>query len=547
MKEKIKTFIGKHKKLLIILAVLIVAFVVLPMIFGKKAVAVDDTYQTQTPTKQDLQVELTGTGTIEPNDQYSITPMVQGEIVEADFEEGDIVEEGQVLYLFSTESIEDSIKSAEIGVKQAQQSYQDAVDGVQNTQDNLSLTADVEGYVKKLYVDEGDAIAAGTKIADLYDNTTMVLSIPFNEAEVADAWIGARAEVLLSDESETLRGTVTAIDPMSDTLSGNRIVRYVTIEVKNPGTISADSTATASIRGTDCSAEGNFSVKSEGTLLAAGTGTIESLKIAEGDYVDKGDTYLVLEDSTVGDSVNSAKLSLESANNQLDTAKRSLEDYSVTAPISGTVITKNAKAGDNINAAFTSPLAVIYDLSKVKFCMKVDELDVLKLSVGQEVLVSADALEGVEMIGHITNISLEASTNGGVSEYPVTVELDEVGDLLPGMNVSARIVLEEEKNALCIPVDALMRGDIVYVKNKEGQETSEEELSDGVPVGFHQVEVTVGISNDSSVQILSGLSETDEVYVPRTELTDMNALLMGAGGEDMEMNMEDGTGSMDGE
>ena len=135
------------------------------------------------------------------------------------------------------------------------------------------------------------------------------------------------------------------------------------------------------------------------------------------------------------------------------------------------------------------------------------------------------------MTGHITNISLEAITNGGVTEYPVTVEMDEVGSLLPGMNVSARIVLEEQKNALCIPVDALMRGNVVYVKNAPEQQTSEEELADGVPNGFHAVNVTVGISNDSEVQILSGLTETDEVYVPRTEITDMNQYVMGGGME----------------
>ena len=249
--------------------------------------------------------------------------------------------------------------------------------------------------------------------------------------------------------------------------------------------------------------------------------------ISEGGYIEKGATYLVLKDGSVGDGVGSSKLSLESAKNQLESAKKSLDDYSVTAPISGTVITKNAKEGDNINAAYNSSLAVIYDLSKVKFKMQIDELDVLKISVGQEVSVRADALEGVEMTGHITNISLEANTSGGVTEYPVTVELDEVGDLLPGMNVSATIVLKEEKDALCIPVDALMRGDVVYMKNGEGEETTPEELAAGVPEGFHEVKVTVGISSDSYVQILSGLKPEDEVYVPRAEMTDMYGLMMG--------------------
>lgn len=531
MKEKVLQFLKKHKKGLIILVILIIViFVVVPRILANKGNGMTDgTYQSQTPVRQDLQVELTGTGTIEPNDQYSITPMVQGEIVNAPFEEGDIVEKGQVLYQFSTENVETSIKSAELSVEQARQSYNDAVDSKKQTEDNLSLTSDQEGYVKKLYVSEGEKITAGSKVADVYDNTTMVLEVPFNAADVKNNWIGNRATVYVDDEGEQIRGTVTAIDPTTTTLTGNMVVRNVTIEVINPGGIAAGMSGSASIGNTDCNTSGTFSVKSEGTLMAGGSGTIESLKIKEGSYLKKGDVYLVLEDATVGDSVKSSQLNVESAENQLSSAKKSLDDYSVTAPISGTVITKNAKEGDNINATYANPLAVIYDLSKVKFRMKVDELDVLKIKVGQEVTVTADALPEVEMTGHITNISLEAITNGGVTEYPVTVEMDDVGSLLPGMNVSAKIVLEEEKNALCIPVDALMRGNMVFVKNASDQKTSEEEIADGVPDGFHQVEVTVGISNDSEVQILSGLSETDEVYVPRTQITDMSQFMMGGG------------------
>ena len=533
MKEKIVLFLKRHKKGLIFLVILVVVgVVVVPRVIAKKANdMMEGMYQTQTPDMQDLQVELTGTGTIEPNDQYSITPMVQGEIIEAAFEEGDIVEKGQVLYQFSTENVEDSIKSAQLGVEQAKQNYNDAVDSKQQTKDNLSLISDQEGYVKKLYVSAGQKITAGSNVADVYDNTMMSLEVPFNASDVKNSWLGNRANVYVEDEGERLRGTVTNIDPTTTTLAGNMVVRYVTIEVINPGGIAAGMSGSASIGSVDCNTAGTFSVKSEGTLIADGSGTIDSLKIKEGKYLNKGDTYLVLEDATVGDSVKSSQLSVESAENQLSSAKKSLDDYRVTAPISGTVITKNAKAGDNINATYANPLAVIYDLSKVKFRMKVDELDVLKIAVGQEVSVTADALPEVEMTGHITNISLEAITNGGVTEYPVTVEMDEVGSLLPGMNVSARIVLEEQKNALCIPVDSLMRGNVVYVKNAPEQQTSEEELADGVPNGFHAVDVTVGISNDSEVQILSGLTETDEVYVPRTEITDMNQLMMGGGME----------------
>ena len=528
MKDKVLGFLKKHRKGLIILLILVI-LVGWGLYACSKAVneMAEGLAQTATPEVMDLQESITGSGTIAPNDQYAITPMVQGEIVSSPFEEGDTVEKGQLLFQFSTENAQDSIQSAELSLEQAKLSYQDALETKEQNEKSLSLKSEQSGYVKKLYVEKGDTIAAGTVIADLYDNTVMVLTIPFNAADVKDSWIGKKATVEVGDEGELVAGKVTGVSSVTTTLSGNRIVKDVTIEVKNPGGISVGDTATAEVAGVACNSEGSFAVKAEGTLLAAGSGTIETLALAEGKYVKKGEVYLTLEDATIGDSVANADLTLRGAQNQLDSAQKSLDDYSIDAPISGTVITKNAKEGDTINATYQGSLAVIYDLSKVKFQMKVDELDVLKIAVGQEVSVTADALEGVTMTGHITNISLEAVTNGGVTEYPVTVEMDEVGQLLPGMNVSASIIISEEKDAMCVPVDALQRGDYVYVKDQAGAEPSTEAADPMVPAGFHKVPVTVGVSNASYVQILSGLSMTDEVYVPSAQLTDIYTMMYG--------------------
>ncbi len=324
MKDKIFNFFKRHYKGMIIIAVLaVVVFVVVPRVLKSKAdEMLQSMYQTSQPLMQDLQVTLTGTGTITPNDQYAITPLVQGEIVDAPFEEGDVVKKGQLLYQFSTENAEENIKSANLGVKQAQQSYSDAVESKKKSADDRYLTSDQSGYVKKLYVSAGDKIVAGTTIADIYDNKTMVLEVPFNAADVKKSWTGGAATVYVGDESERLRGKVASISPTDAVLDGNMVVTYVTIEVKNPGGIAAGATGTARISGVDCNSEGTFSVKSEGTLLAGGSGTIAKLNISEGGYIEKGATYLVLKDGSVGDGVGSSKLSLESAKNQLESAKR---------------------------------------------------------------------------------------------------------------------------------------------------------------------------------------------------------------------------------
>ena len=115
----------------------------------------------------------------------------------------------------------------------------------------------------------------------------------------------------------------------------------------------------------------------------------------------------------------------------MDSTKENYDNYTITAPISGQVITKSVKEGDTISrnsGSSDTTLAVIYDLSSLTFEMSVDELDVHSVQVGQKVSVTADALEGQTFTGTVTNVSLESVQSNGVTNYPVTVTMDETGD-----------------------------------------------------------------------------------------------------------------------
>lgn len=122
------------------------------------------------------------------------------------------------------------------------------------------------------------------------------------------------------------------------------------------------------------------------------------------------------------------------------------------------MIEKNYKAGDTVDATAADYLAVIYDLSYLKFEMQVDEVNIGKIEVGQQVTITADALEGQTFTGRVSKVNINGTTSGGVTSYPVTVIIDEPGDLMPGMNISADILVEQVENALVVPVGAVARG-----------------------------------------------------------------------------------------
>ena len=493
--------------------------------------------RTATVQKMDITSSLSSSGTLSPKDTYSITSLVSGEVISADFEEGDQVEEGQVLYVIDATSMESELSSAQSSLERAQETYDLAAEEYDEAVSDYSgntYKSTESGYIKTLYVKAGDKVSANTKLADVYNDKVMKLRVPFLNTEASGIGIGNQGLITLSDTGEQLAGTVIAVANMEESLAGGRLVRYVTLQVDNPGGLTTSMAATVQIGDYLCAQEGTFEATLD-TVMNADIATsveIASMLVNEGDYISKGSALFKMTDKTAEslirsykDTMDNALESLENAQTKLDNTQDNYEDYTITAPISGQVITKSVKAGDNVNNGSSSAttLAVIYDLSELTFEMSVDELDVQSVKVGQTVEVTADAYEGQTFTGEVTNVSLASSYSNGVTNYPVTVTLTETGDLLPGMNVDGVIILEEAKDTLAVPVDALMRGNRVYVKDD-----SVTESNGGVPAGFRAVEVETGLMNDDYVEIKSGLSEGDEVYVAESSVG--NSMQMMPGG-----------------
>lgn len=373
----------------------------------------------------------------------------------------------------------------------------------------------------------------GTKIADIRDSSTMELRIPFHSDDAASFRVGESATVTMDGSFETLNATIAAIDAVDTVLDGYQIVRYVTLNDKNPGGLSTTSAATATIAGKACTTGGTFDYRSESSITAEASGKIASLNIREGSAVTDGMTVATLSSTSIQNAVSDGQLSLQDAQLSYQNTVDQLDDYTITAPISGTVVTKNIKVGDNLDATNgQTELAVIYDLSYLSFDMSLDELDISEVAVGQKVNITCDALEDVEISGEITKVSVAGTTSNGVTTYPVTVQINDPPDkLLPGMNVDATIVVDEAEDVVAIPVAAVQRGNVVYVKDSSAKNTENIMVGgQALPDGWKKVEVETGLSDDSYIEITSGLSEDDIVYVPQVVRESSNEDSMMPGG-----------------
>ncbi|MBE6687790.1 MAG: HlyD family efflux transporter periplasmic adaptor subunit [Ruminococcaceae bacterium] len=553
----------------------------------ERSAAVQSTsgYTVAPAERRTISVTLTGTGTLQPIDSYTITAKVTGEIMSADFEEMDIVEKDQVLYTIDSADLQSDIRDFADNVEDARE----ALDELMEDYTDLVLYSDYGGVCEEVYVEEDDTVQKGAKIAHIIDRDTMLLEVPFFVQDIPDINVGQSAVVTVNSASDSVIGVVTKIGSLETVTSVGAKLRTVTVSVKNPGSITTATTAYAIVGDIESAGEGTFKYNVDEEITAVYSGEIETLNISEGDRISEGSVILKISSENLDDQKENLEKQLEKAQENYNDYLEKLEDYTITAPIAGTVVQKNYKASDNISSGTggNSALAIIYDMSKLNFEMNIDELDLSLIKEGQEVSITSDSFDET-YTGYVKKKSIIGSSSMGTTTYPVTIELDGNDVLLPGMNVNATIYIEKVENALAVPVEAIMRGNKVRVLKKDagngapGDKIQQEketfgkdempqmpekmEISDmsqsdreklpqrqqgferhnafgnmNVQEGdFDIVEVVTGVSDDDYVEIVSGLEEGDMVVILNTTV-DSSATVTGGM---MGMGSMGGMGSM---
>ena len=491
---------------------------------SQSAAAADTSYTTAEVTRMDVSSSITGSGTLEAADSYSVSTLLEGTILTADFEEGDQVEEGTVLYTIDSSDAANSLEQAEISLNQAQRSYSNQLE----SQEDLTITAPVTGQVYSIDVEVGDEVAAGETVATVRDSQTMSLEVSFPADDAASFYVGQSATVTLDSTFETLSGTISKIAGTDTVLTGNVVVRTVTIDVTNPGGLSTTQTASAAVGSATSTSSGTFTYKEEETVTTEVSGEVAAIRVSEGDQVSTGQTLIVLTSDDLDDQIQSAQDSLRNAEISYENQTEQLEDYTITAPITGTIVDKNYNAGETSES--NQVLCTIYDLSYLTMTLSVDELDIANIAVGQSVTIVADAVEDTTYTGVVTKVSVAGTSSGSATTYPVTIRIDETDGLLPGMSVDATIELASAENVLAIPSAALNRGNTVLVTADSPSAVNGTLVESTTEGGedYYSVEVTIGVNGDDYIEITSGLQEGDTVaYIPTSSSSDSMFGMMG--------------------
>lgn len=281
-------------------------------------------------------------------------------------------------------------------------------------------------------------------------------------------------------------------------------------------------------------------------LSATVSGTLQQMLVKQNEQVAKGQQIAVIESKAAQSTLQQAKNTLankesyyfrlrrlyrqgavsyqdmddarlEYLNSQAayDKAEADVNDTIVLSPMDGTVIGEPMKEGSTVSQGLSSQMiiATVADLSSMQIELLVDETDIGEVSIGQDVTFTVDAYPNRTFHGKVENISKKeysssgsTSTSSSVVYYTVYVLInaDELEGLYPSMTARAEILGRVDKDALLIPVTAV-RSDASgsYVYRKAGS-------------GVEKAYIETGITSNTNAEVLSGLSEGDQIVVSGT-------------------------------
>ena len=240
------------------------------------------------------------------------------------------------------------------------------------------------------------------------------------------------------------------------------------------------------------------------------------------------------------EAFSSARAQLVRAEVFLENARIALDDTSVRSPIAGTVISRLAEVGQVI----TSPTSAVgggtllmemADLNKVRVRALIDEIDIGKISIGQEVTLKVSAYRDKRFTGVVSKIEPMSKIDQNVTTFPVLIDIENKDNLLLiGMNTDVEIEILNEEVALALPAGSLRtRKDVVSVAGLLGikQADLDSFLSKKVPgenfdtfivlkktsKGAFPHWVKVGKTDLNHVEVKGGITEKESVYVLPSE------------------------------
>jgi HlyD family secretion protein len=534
--NKIKLYIVAHKKISIIALIIILLF----GYWGYKKItntSGETRYVTSVVAKGTIISSVDGTGQVSASSQVDLKAKASGDIVSVGVKGGQKVSTGTIIAQIDSKDAQKSLRDAELNLQNAKLSLEKLK--IQNSDANISADLQkayddgftaasdafldlpttitgLENVLAQENISDNAARSSGQTASDYRDQAEKL----YYEAE--SAFGKNRIKFRLLDRNSS-KSDIEAI--INQTYETTKILSDAIKSTKNLVDYFAEDTGNTS----------NFT--SSQSSLSTYTNTISahlsSLFSAQQDIKDNKQTV-----STSGLDIESSELSVQQKENALQDLKDALSDYYVRAPFDGTIASVSVEKSDSVSSGtVVASLITKKQIAEIPF----NEVDVAKIKVGQKTTLTFDAIQDLTISGEVAEIDSVGTVSSGVVNYNVKIGFDTQDDRIkPSMSVSAAIITDMAQDVFVVSSSA--------VKSKNGSsyveifDTALSEPVAGVQGSISKVLprqqiVTVGISDDTSTEIVSGLKEGDIIVTKTitgttTTTTNTKSILgsMGGGG-----------------
>lgn len=467
-----------------------------------------------------IQSTVSGSGRSTAKENAAITLSAKGVVQEVYVSDGEQVTAGQPLYTISSDTVQEKYNK-----------LADELNDLLTEQSHLTVTAPYSG--KLINVKDftlGQTVSKNTTVATLVNDRRMKLSLYFSYAYENDIYVGQSVAVSIPAVMTTITDAVVEEIYKVNyiTPEGARFFEVV-IAFDNPGTLTADMAASATLTAGD----GSLIYPYENTpleyyeirdILTQTGGPLLSYDMRDHVSVTAGQPLMYLG----GDDL---KTSIAAKQEEVDAAAKELAAFHAVAPIDGTVTACSLVPGQEVSSG---DLAItISNTTTMIVEITVDDRNISYIKPGM--MVELSDWNGNSFMGSVTSIDMSLSGSGssnGMTSYPVTLQVDNPdGSLLAGMWLDYSFVTNQSDNCIVIPIQCVksvsdLEGNpvtVVFLRADSKPENAVDcDIAEPGPGevkqyptekdGYYPVPVETGLSDQYSVEITSGLNEGDEVF-----------------------------------
>jgi len=479
-------------------------------------------------TKGTIVSSITDSGQVSALNQVNIYPTVSGTLTSVKVKPGDQVQEGETLFVIDDTNAQKTVRDAEINLQNANlslqklqlqnsntnlnntlaQAYDDGFSTVSNTfldlpgimsgLNNMFFTStiskngqwNVDWYEGQVSSGDGDSVKPFKQdFVDAYNAALTAYNNNFNSYKsVSRSSDSATLETLISQTYDSVKLISSAIK------SANNYIDFVNASIQKvntapPAIIAANQTTL------------NGYTSQTNTAL-------QNLLSIENQIQNSKDSFTSSDLST-----QSSEISIKQAQNSLLDAQQNLSDYYIKAPFSGIISSVPVIKGANVGSGTTLGTIIT---SKELAIVTLNEVDVAKVTLGEKVTLTFDAIPNLTIAGQVVEIDSVGTVSQGVVNYNVQISFDAINNngVKPGMSVNAAIVTNVAQDVLTVPSSAIKtQGGMSYVQMFDvtlPTPTVGTQGSVSLVPPKNQTVVT-GISDGTSTEIVSGLNEGDEI------------------------------------